>query len=46
MQNELLRALFPALRDEELKVAEENLDRYLQLAWEICEELRDGKPPD
>jgi hypothetical protein len=46
MKNEKLRALFPALTDEELQSAEETLDRYLAIAWEISEELREGKPPD
>lgn len=38
--------LYPGLIDEERKIAAENLDRYLELAWEIFEEMqtreRDG----
>jgi hypothetical protein len=46
MQNESLRALYPALTDEELKIAEETLDRYLELAWEILHEAEENEPPD
>jgi hypothetical protein len=36
--------LFPELTDAERQVAAENLDQYLELAWEIWEEslARDG----
>ena len=38
--------LFPTLSDEMRNVAAENLDRYLELAWEIFEDVqardRDG----
>jgi hypothetical protein len=32
--------LFPTLSDEMRNVAAENLDRYLELAWEIFEEVQ------
>jgi hypothetical protein len=35
MHNESLRELYPALTDEEQKIAAETLDRFLELAWEI-----------
>ena len=35
MNIEDLRELYPSLTDEELIIAQENLDRYLKLAWEI-----------
>jgi hypothetical protein len=35
-----LKALYPNLSPEELELAEENLDRYLSLAWEIFEDSR------
>ena len=35
---EQLRALYPDLSDEELETAEENLNRYLELAWDIWED--------
>jgi hypothetical protein len=38
--------LYPGLSDEERTIAVENLDRYLELAWEIFEDVlareRDG----
>jgi hypothetical protein len=36
--------LYPGLTDEERSIAAENLDRYLELAWEVWEESqsRDG----
>jgi len=34
------REIYPALPDEERRIAEENLDRYLEIAWEIMEELQ------
>jgi hypothetical protein len=30
----------PDLTDEELQIARENLDAYLELAWEIFEDMR------
>jgi hypothetical protein len=33
-----LKVLYPNLSPEELELAEENLDRYLSLAWEIYED--------
>ena len=38
MNADPLRQLFPALTDAELNAARENLDLYLELAWEILEE--------
>ena len=32
--------LYPRLNDEERGFAAENLDQYLELAWEIFEEVR------
>ena len=46
-----MRDLYPALSNSESALARENLDRYLALAWEICEETHaqpcpslDGQP--
>jgi len=33
-----LKDLYPQLNDEELAIAADNLDRYLELAWEILQE--------
>jgi hypothetical protein len=44
MHNESLRALYPALTDEEQKIAEETLDRFLELAWEIYQTLNSSNP--
>jgi hypothetical protein len=30
--------LYPGFTDEERQIAMENLDRYLELAWEVWEE--------
>ncbi len=38
-----IRALYPRLSEEELREAEENLDRYLELALRIYERVR-GDP--
>jgi hypothetical protein len=46
MQGEDLTELFAGLPNEELAVREENLDRYLDLAWEILQELKKEKLPD
>jgi len=35
MNIDVLKKLYPTLSDEELVIAQENLDRYLKLAWEI-----------
>ncbi len=35
-----LKKLYPALTDDELRIASENLDRYLEIAWEIAEVLQ------
>ncbi len=40
MHSEYIRELYEGLNDEELRIAEESLDRYLELAWEIYEELQ------
>jgi hypothetical protein len=34
-----LRKYFPKLPDEELEEAAQNIDAYLELAWEVFEEL-------
>jgi TRAP-type C4-dicarboxylate transport system substrate-binding protein len=34
--------LFPGLSEEEQRIAAENLDRYLELAWEIWQEGESG----
>jgi hypothetical protein len=39
MNMEKLHELWPELSDDELRIAEENLARYLEIAWEIYEEL-------
>ncbi len=46
MQENQLHGLYREFTDEERKIAEENLDRYLELAWEICEEMRGRESPD
>jgi len=46
MQNENLRGWFPGLTEEELATARENLDRYLELAWEIWEISQKNELPD
>jgi hypothetical protein len=38
-----LHALYPTLSDKELEGAQEILDRYLELAWEVFEELSPEK---
>jgi hypothetical protein len=42
MEDEVLKKLFPALKDDELQTARENLDAYLELAWEIYEDMKAG----
>jgi hypothetical protein len=46
MTEQTIEDLYPGLTNEERKVAAENLDRYLELAWEIFEDVqareRDG----
>jgi len=32
--------LYPGLSDEERRIAAENLDQYLELAWEIFEDVQ------
>lgn len=46
MKEKEIGDLYPGLTDEEQKIAVENLDRYLELAWEVWEERQshfDGK---
>ena len=40
MNEKELGDLYPELTDEEQKTAAENLDLYLELAWEIFEEAQ------
>ena len=40
MKDDELKNLYPTLTDEELRIALENLDRYLELAWEIVEDAQ------
>lgn len=40
MNADILRKLYPTLTYEELRIAGENLDAYLQLAWEIFQEMQ------
>jgi hypothetical protein len=46
MADNIWKELYPALTNEELQIARENLDTYLELAWEIYEDVqaqeRDG----
>lgn len=32
-----LKNMFPSLTDTELSTARENIERYLAVAWEICQ---------
>lgn len=45
MDLEALRALYPGLTGDELRIASENLDAYLELAWEIFEDIRAQAAP-
>lgn len=38
-----LPAIWPHLTDEESRIAQENLDRYIELSWEIYEDLQRQK---
>jgi hypothetical protein len=40
MNADVLRKLYPSLTDEELRIAGENLDAYLALAWEIFQDMQ------
>lgn len=40
MNDDVWKELYPALTDEELQIARENLDAYLELAWEIYEDAQ------
>ena len=40
MQDDPFGDLFPDLTEDEISIARENLDRYLELVCEIWEELR------
>jgi hypothetical protein len=42
MKDEVLKKLFPALKDDEFQTARENIDAYLELAWEIYEDMKAG----
>ena len=46
MQSENLAQLFPELRDDERPLSAEMLDCYLELAWEILQELEEKDPTD
>ncbi len=39
MTEETLRSLYPNLSNEDLERAEHNLTQYVELAWEIYEDL-------
>jgi hypothetical protein len=39
-----LKELYPSLSPDELHVASENIDRYLQLILRICKRLEAGHP--
>ena len=38
-----IRKLYPNLTDEQLSEAQENLDRYIEVALRICERLSEEK---
>jgi hypothetical protein len=38
-----IKDLYPNLNEEQLKEAEENLERYLKVAWRIFERLENEK---
>jgi hypothetical protein len=40
MADNIWKELYPALTNEELQIARENLDAYLELAWEIYEDVQ------
>jgi hypothetical protein len=40
MKDETLKKLFPGIKDEDLLSARENLDAYIELAWEIDEYMK------
>ncbi len=40
MNEQEIGDLYPGLTDEERRIAAENLDQYLELAWEIFEEVQ------
>lgn len=41
-----IRALFPNLRDDELEEAASNFDAYIEVAWEIFEDMKSELPGD
>lgn len=45
MQDEAWKKLFSGLDDDELQTAREHLDAYLELAWEIFEDIKVGTGP-
>jgi hypothetical protein len=42
MDDEVLKRIFPGLKDDEIQTARENLDAYLELAWEIYGDMKAG----
>jgi hypothetical protein len=44
MRENEIGELYPSLSDEERRIAAENLDQYLELAWEIFEDMRAREP--
>lgn len=45
MQNETFRELYPNLAAEEIDIAQENLDSFLEILWEIAQTAYGGEPP-
>jgi hypothetical protein len=45
MHTDAWKELYPTLTEEELQIARENLDAYLELAWEIYEEIQERTGP-
>lgn len=39
MPIEIMRKWFPGFTDDDIRRAAENLDRYLEIAWEIMQEI-------
>lgn len=42
MDDEVLKQIFPGLKDDEIQTARENLDAYLELVWEIYGDMKAG----
>ena len=36
-----MKQIWPSLTDEEIEIAQANLDRYLEVAWEVFEEVQE-----